>query len=111
MTGLEEAQGSWGYDDGAVRFGDDGMALTLLDDGFLRYGTELSGYMIFSQDAKAKWDPTKVPAAPAVTAAPTAAPTAVPQAPSAGAAEYLNTKFVCKSTPPRASPLRTCPTP
>ena len=93
MTGLSDESGSWYDDEGQVRFGDSGMPLFLLDGGFLRYGTELSGYMVFSQNESATWSPA--PAATPVPA-PTAAP-AAPAAPTGGNVERLNVKFVCKS--------------
>lgn len=93
MTGLSDESGSWYDDEGQVRFGDSGMPIFLLDGGFLRYGTELSGYMVFSQNESATWSP-----APAATQAPapTAAP-AAPAAPTGGNVERLNVKFVCKT--------------
>ena len=93
MTGLSDESGSWYDDEGQVRFGDSGMPIFLLDGGFLRYGTELSGYMVFSQNESATWSP-----APAATQAP--APTAAPaasEAPTGGNVERLNVKFVCKT--------------
>ena len=92
MTGLSEESGSWYDDEGQVRFGESGMPIFLLEDGFLRYGTELSGYMVFSQDEAAVWTP-----AAAATPAPTAAPTAAPQAPVTGDVAHLNTRFVCRT--------------
>ena len=92
MTGLSEEIGSWYDDEGQVRFGESGMPIFLLEDGFLRYGTELSGYMVFSQDEAAVWTP-----AAAATPAPTAAPTAAPQAPVTGDVAHLNTRFVCRT--------------
>ncbi len=60
---------------GTVYFGDgnDGFAmpLTILDDGYMRYGTELGGYMIFSQDENAVWQPeTSENVVPAATETP-----------------------------------------
>lgn len=65
--------GDWYEDEGVVRFGENGMPMTLLEGGFLQYGTEMGGYMIFSQDAEAVYTPaaaepaaeTETPAAPA----------------------------------------------
>ena len=96
MSGLSDESGAWYDDEGQVRFGDSGMPLFLLEGGFLRYGTELSGYMIFSQDVTAVWTPAAA-VTPAPTAIPTAAPTAVPQAPATGNASFLNTKLICRS--------------
>ena len=93
MTGLSDESGSWYDDEGQVRFGDSGMPIFLLDGGFLRYGTEMSGYMVFSQNESATWSPA--PAATPVPA-PTAAP-AAPAAPNGGNVERLNVKFVCKT--------------
>ena len=93
MTGLSDESGSWYDDEGQVRFGDSGMPLFLLDGGFLRYGTEMSGYMVFSQNESATWSPA--PAATPVPA-PTAAP-AAPAAPTGGNVERLNVKFICKT--------------
>lgn len=80
---------TWYEEDGVVRFGESGMPMTLLEGGFLQYGTELGGYMIFSQDPEAVYTPA------------TAEPTAVPEAeaPAAGRTftsneEYLGIKFV-----------------
>ena len=92
MTSLSEESGSWYDDEGQVRFGESGMPIFLLEDGFLRYGTELSGYMVFSQDEAAVWTP-----AAAATPAPTPAPTAAPQAPVTGDVAHLNTRFVCRT--------------
>lgn len=33
------------------------MPMKLLDGGFLQYGTELAGYLVFSQDENAVWTP------------------------------------------------------
>lgn len=84
----EEA--TWYDDEGIVRFGESGMPLTLLEDGFLQYGSTMGGYMIFSQDAEAVYTPTAA-AQPTATEAPAAAPVAMTfEQP----ADYLNIKFV-----------------
>ena len=94
LSGLADDSGKWYDDEGQVRFGKADTPLTLLDGGFLRYGTELSGYMIFSQDKKATWSP-----APAVTAAP--APAAGPAASNAIGLEnldnYVGKKYIAKT--------------
>ena len=96
MTGIADDAGSWYDDEGQVRFGKADTALTLLDGGFLRYGTELAGYMVFSQNESATWAP-----APAATPVPTAAPTAAPAVPAApavsGNVQYVGQKFICKN--------------
>ncbi len=80
---------TWYEEDGVVRFGESGMPMTLLEGGFLQYGTELGGYMIFSQDPEAVYTPAA------------AEPTAAPEAPAAVSGrtftsneEYLGIKFV-----------------
>jgi hypothetical protein len=96
MTGIADDAGNWYDDEGQVRFGKADTALTLLDGGFLRYGTELAGYMVFSQNESATWAP-----APAATPVPTAAPTAAPAVPAApavsGNVQYVGQKFICKN--------------
>ena len=93
LSGAADDSGMWYDDEGTVRFGKADTPLVLLDGGFLRYGSQLAGYMVFSQDANATWTP-----APAVTAAPTAAPTTVPAAPATSDnVGRLNVKFICKS--------------
>ena len=96
MTGIADDAGSWYDDEGQVRFGKADTALTLLDGGFLRYGTELAGYMVFSQNESATWAP-----APAATPVPTTAPTAAPAVPAApavsGNVQYVGQKFICKN--------------
>ena len=94
--------GTWYDDEGVVRFGPNDMAMTLVDGGFLQYGTMLGGYMMFSQDKEAVWDPD-TSAAMAVTPDAPATPMmpAAPQAPaSAGFGsleERLNKKFTAKT--------------
>ena len=90
LSGAADDSGKWYDDEGQVRFGEAETPLTLLDDSFLRYGSQLAGYMIFSQDANAVWNP-----APAVTEAPVA-PVA-PAAPSISFdsyEDYMEIKFV-----------------
>ncbi|MGN0741630.1 MAG: leucine-rich repeat domain-containing protein [Candidatus Fimadaptatus sp.] len=53
---------SWYQDaeSGIVYFGEGDaadMPMALLEEGFLQYGNEAGGYIIFSQDAEAVWDP------------------------------------------------------
>ena len=91
MTGVADDSGSWYDDEGQVRFGKADTALTLLDGGFLRYGTELAGYMVFSQDETATWTPA--PAAPVAPVAP-----AAPSAPvTNGDGIYVGKPFVLTS--------------
>ena len=100
MSGLSDEQGPWGDDEGVVRFGESGTKMELLKDeggelnGFLMLGTELSGYMVFSQDETASWTP-----APVTAPAPVATPVpAAPQAPAAGGdVQYVGQKMVCKT--------------
>ena len=97
LSGAADDSGKWYDDEGQVRFGKAESPLTLLDGGFLRYGSQLAGYMVFSQDENAVWSP-----APAVATLPQiAAAPAAPQAPaSAGFAsleDRLNKKFVAKT--------------
>ena len=94
LSGAADDAGNWYDDEGQVRFGKAEAPLTLLDGGFLRYGNQLAGYMVFSQDENAVWTP-----APAVTEAPV-----VPQAPAASSAvgmdalaNYTDKKFVAKT--------------
>ena len=76
----------WRMEDGIIRL-DNEQRLMLLREDVLQYGSEQSGYMIFSKDPAMTWDgsiplfdpfastepePTEVPAAPAPTAAPEA---------------------------------------
>ena len=95
LSGAADDSGKWYDDEGTVRFGQGDSPLVLLDGGFLRYGSQLAGYMVFSQDATATWAPAPVATpVPQPTAAP-AAPVA-PQAP-AGNVQHVGTKFVCKT--------------
>lgn len=66
----EEA--AWYDDEGIVRFGEAGMPMTLLEGGFLQYGTVMGGCMIFSQDSLAEFDPAVLAPTPVVTEAPAA---------------------------------------
>ena len=84
---LELTSGIWYEQDGFTYFGQGGdnadMPMALMDGGFLQYGSDLGGYIVFSQDANAEWDPsmgtaliapgmdsfeTPMPAAPAAPA-------------------------------------------
>ena len=90
LSGAADDAGKWYDDEGQVRFGQAESPLTLLDGGFLRYGSQLAGYMVFSQDANAVWSP-----APAATVVPVA--TAAPAAPAASFdsyEDYMDIKFV-----------------
>lgn len=88
----EEA--TWYDDEGIVRFGESGMPLTLLEDGFLQYGSTMGGYMIFSQDAEAVYTPAAA-AQPTATEAPAAAPAAARTFEQL--TDYLNIKFVANA--------------
>ena len=90
LSGAADDAGKWYDDEGQVRFGQAESPLTLLDGGFLRYGSQLAGYMVFSQDANAVWSP-----APVATEVPVA--TAAPAAPAASFdsyEDYMDIKFV-----------------
>lgn len=86
--------GEWYREEGIVRFGENGMPMELLTGGFLKFGSDMGGYMVFSQDESAVWDPEAAvaPAAPAATEAPTAA-----EAPASDVQALLNRKFVAKT--------------
>ena len=101
----EPEVGSWYPDEsGTVRFGEGGdydMELTLLDGGFLCYGSmdgdgnALGGYIVFSQDPQAVWAPEFTDApdevdVPAEPTEPVAAPEGINQ-------ERLERKYVCVS--------------
>jgi len=92
--------GVWYDDEGIVRFGEAGMPITLMDGGFLKFGSDLAGYIVFSQDETAVWDPSMAaPAVPAATEVP-AAPVE-PAAPAGNAATdmqaLMDRKFVAKT--------------
>ena len=91
LSGAADDSGNWYDDEGQVRFGQAEAPLTLLEGGFLRYGSQLAGYMVFSQDANAVWSP-----APAATEVPvaTAAPAAAPSASFDSYEDYMDIKFV-----------------
>lgn len=95
LTGVADEYGMWYEDEGVMRFGESGMPMTLLGDPaapFLQYGSTAGGYMIFSQDETAQWDPSllETPAAPAAPAA--------SDAPAAPAGSILtDVKYVCTS--------------
>lgn len=97
LTGVADEYGAWYEDEGIVRFGESGMPLTLLGDPdapFLQYGSTMGGYMIFSQDESAQWDPVLLdtPAAPSI-------PDAAANAPAAAASGSISTgvKYTCTS--------------
>ena len=74
LSGAADDSGKWYDDEGTVRFGKADTPLVLLDGGFLRYGSQLAGYMVFSQDETATWSPEPVvPVAPVAPAAPAGA--------------------------------------
>ncbi|MDO4739133.1 MAG: leucine-rich repeat domain-containing protein [Eubacteriales bacterium] len=80
-------QGVW-YREGTVAyFGENGMPMTLLNGGFLKFGSDLAGYVIYSQDENAQWDPNAALYAPEPVATPAPAPVVpapAPQAPAGG---------------------------
>ena len=88
----EEA--AWYDDEGIIRFGEDGMPMTLLDGGFLQYGSTMGGYMIFSQDAEAVYTPVAA-AEPAATEAP--APAISAGRTFEQLTDYLEIRFVAES--------------
>ena len=94
LSGVADDSGKWYDDEGTVRFGQAETPLVLLDGGFLRYGNQLAGYMVFSQDESAVWSPVPVTApAPVATPVP-----AAPQAPATGGdVQYVGQKMVCKT--------------
>ena len=92
LSGAADDSGKWYDDEGQVRFGQAESPLTLLDGGFLRYGSQLAGYMVFSQDEDAVWTP-----APAAATLPQIAAVAPKPAASAGFAsleDRLEKKFI-----------------
>jgi len=96
LSGAADDSGKWYDDEGTVRFGKADTPLVLMDGGFLRYGSQLAGFMVFSQDPNAVWSPA--PAATEVPA-PTAAPV-VSQGEKKGFSsleERLDKKFICTS--------------
>jgi len=95
--------GIWYEEDGFTYFGQGGdnadMPMALLDNGFLQYGSDLGGYMVFSQDVNAVWDPSMaIPVAePVATEEPVAAPevTEAPvQDPAGDMYARMNRKYV-----------------
>ena len=72
-----------------------GMVLTLLNGGFMQYGTQLGGYMMFSRDEDADWAPEESASAPDV-AAPVPEP-AAPAAPVTVDGAYLERKFIART--------------
>lgn len=99
-------EGSWYREDGILRFGENGMPIEILSGGFLKYGSDLGGYIVFSQDETAVWDPSMLaPVEPVATEVPVIP--VVPEAPAAqeapannGAVDMqalLNRKFVAKT--------------
>ena len=99
LSGIADDSGNWYDDEGTVRFGQGDAPLVLLDGGFLRYGNQLAGYMIFSQDETAVYTHDSEVSAPAAPAAPEA-----PEAPADPAAasgytfatyeDYMDIQFV-----------------
>lgn len=95
LSGIADEYGPWYEDEGITRFGESGMPLTLLGDPdrlFLQYGSTQGGYMIFSQDESAQWDPSLL-AAPEAAAAPAVGPAT----PSSGGGILTGVRYVCTS--------------
>jgi len=93
-------EGNWYTEDGYVRFGENGMPMQILTGGYLKFGSDLAGYLVFSQDENAVWDPSMEVVQPAATSEPVA--TAEPaQAPvSDGTSDMsalMNCKYVAKT--------------
>lgn len=94
LIGIADEFGDWYDDEGVIRFGESGMPMQLLGDPalgeevFLQYGSEMGGYMIFSQDESAVWEPA--PAAPALPEAP------VSSAPAASTGSRTGVRYVCR---------------
>ena len=102
----EPEQGVWYQDEnGYVYFGEGGeapdMPLSLLEDGFLCYGSmdgdgnALGGYILFSQDPGAVWA-AEIEAEPAATEVPFV-PTEPVAVPEGSDPERLERKYVCVS--------------
>ena len=102
----EPEQGVWYQDEnGYVYFGEGGeapdMPLSLLEDGFLCYGSmdgdgnALGGYILFSQDPGAVWA-AEIEAEPAATEVPFV-PTEPVAVPEGSDLERLERKYVCVS--------------
>lgn len=93
----------WRMEGGMVRLENE-QRLILLREDILQYGTEQSGYMIFSKDPAAVWDGT-VPmfdpfaqAEPEPTEAPAEpAPTEAPEAPQGGGAIQTEVQYTAKT--------------
>ena len=104
ISGVADESSVWYEDEeGTIRFGEVGMPMYLLGDAtspsgvFLQYGSQMGGYMIFSLNEHAVWDPAAYelqPPAPAVTSAP-AASAAVPAPAAAGTRPLFSTRYVC----------------
>ena len=100
LIGVTDEFGDWYEDEGVIRFGESGMPMQLLGDPdageevFLQYGSEMGGYMIFSQDESAQWDPALLEA-PAVPDAP--APAADAPAAAASGSISVGVKYICTS--------------
>jgi len=89
-------EGNWYREERVVRFGENGMPMEILTGGFLKFGSDLGGYLVFSRDEEAVWDPSM--------AIPVLAPVATPaatQAPANGEEDGLqarmNRKYVAKT--------------
>ena len=95
LTGIADEYGPWYEDEGVTRFGESGMPLTLLGDPdapFLQYGSTQGGYMIFSQDESAQWDPSLLSADE-----PAAPPADVPASTPAEGGVLTGVRYVCTS--------------
>ena len=96
LSGAADDSGKWYDDEGTVRFGKADTPLVLLDGGFLRYGSQLAGYMVFSKDANAVYDPNAAAPVPAAPAAPSA-PAASGAVNMGALANYTDKKYIAKT--------------
>lgn len=93
-------EGIWYREEGILRFGENGMPMTVLPGGFLKFGSDLAGYLVFSKDENSTWDPSMEVVQPVATPEPVA--TAEPaQAPASGdegdMMARMNKKYVAKT--------------
>lgn len=88
-------EGIWYNEDGVLRFGEAGMPIELLSGGFLKFGSDMAGYVVYSRDENAVWDPNAAPAATAVPE-PIVDPTAIPTQGSAGGEIDMNARMGVK---------------
>lgn len=94
--------GAWYREDGYVRFGESGMPIQMLTGNFLKFGSDLAGYIVFSKDENAVWDPSmaepvvSAPEAPVEPAAPET-PAAPADGGSADMSALMERKFIAKT--------------